>query len=257
MKLISLNIWGANLYKVLYPFLEKQKSSTDIFCFQEILSSSSDKTWSGGFRVNCLEEIKELLPEHDVFFSVYLKGHNLRGYTDFDFNMGLATFIKKDLKIVKKDEVFIYEDSPEIKNNDIKTMPKKLQYVQITNGKTDYHIINLHGLWYPGEKEDTDERIKQSEIIKKFSDSKNGKKIITGDFNLMPYTKSMEILDDNLENLIKKYKIKTTRFRKYQKHKPYQYFADYILVSPDIKVLDFKVLETEVSDHKAMSLEFE
>ncbi len=33
--------------------------------------------------------------------------------------------------------------------------------------------------------------------------------------------------------------------------------ADYALVSPDVAVVDFKVLPDEVSDHAAMYLDFE
>lgn len=86
-----------------------------------------------------------------------------------------------------------------------------------------------------------------------------GGKVLCGDFNLLPQTKSIAMLEGRMRNLIKEYNIKTTR----SKLNPYhgtpteQHFADYVFVSEDIKVLDFKVPEAEVSDHLPMILEFE
>lgn len=74
-----------------------------------------------------------------------------------------------------------------------------------------------------------------------------------GDFNLDPDTKSLKILERNLKNLIKEYKISTTRSSLYaRQHK----FADYVLVSPGIKVINFQVPDIAISDHLPMILEF-
>jgi endonuclease/exonuclease/phosphatase family metal-dependent hydrolase len=55
-----------------------------------------------------------------------------------------------------------------------------------------------------------------------------------------------------LINLIKKYNITSTRTSIYTKPDKY---ADYVLVSPNIEVIDFKVLPDEVSDHAPLYLE--
>lgn len=74
-----------------------------------------------------------------------------------------------------------------------------------------------------------------------------------GDFNLDINTRSIEILEENLINLIKKYNIKSTR----NKHFPGQEkFADYMFVSQGVNVLNFKVPDLEISDHLPMILEF-
>jgi len=69
-------------------------------------------------------------------------------------------------------------------------------------------------------------------------------------------------------NLIKDFKIPTTRneyawkhaFEKRGLNRPYfgkQLFADYVFVSPEVKVNKFEVSKIEISDHLPMILDFE
>jgi endonuclease/exonuclease/phosphatase family metal-dependent hydrolase len=84
-------------------------------------------------------------------------------------------------------------------------------------------------------------------------DVTKGKKILCGDFNLLPNTESIAMLEKGMKNLVKEYGITSTRSHHYTKeHK----FADYIIVSTDIKVANFEVLQEPVSDHLPLLLEF-
>lgn len=115
--------------------------------------------------------------------------------------------------------------------------------------------MNLHGIWDGGEgrkKTDTPARLIQSQRIKELMDSLPGPKILCGDFNLRPDTKSLEILEEGMENLIKTHHVPTTRSKLYDGEGK---FADYMLVSPDIKVIDFQVLPDLISDHMPLYLE--
>ncbi len=64
-------------------------------------------------------------------------------------------------------------------------------------------------------------------------------------------------------NLIKKYKIKTTRnsyaWERFKTRKGFvkQYFADYVFVTKGIKVKSFEVPKVMISDHNPMILEFD
>ena len=96
------------------------------------------------------------------------------------------------------------------------------------------------------------ELINQSKAISDFVLKQGGDIILCGDFNLLPDTESIAILEKfDLKNLIKEYDIKSTRTSLYKK--PLQ-FADYVFVSKGINVLDFKVLPDEVSDHSPLFL---
>ena len=57
-----------------------------------------------------------------------------------------------------------------------------------------------------------------------------------------------------MRNLIKEYDITTTRTHYYQRKEKY---ADYILVSPDVTVKQFSPVDTVVSDHMPLMVEFE
>ena len=82
--------------------------------------------------------------------------------------------------------------------------------------------------------------------------------ILCGDFNLRPDTQSMTILETKMRNLIKEFGIKTTRNELYADLKVFNdYFADYVLVSPGIKVQNFQVPYVLASDHLPMILEFD
>jgi len=88
----------------------------------------------------------------------------------------------------------------------------------------------------------------------KFLAGYQGKKLIAGDFNMVPDGKAMSMLEEGMVNLIKKYDIASTRSSHYPKDEK---FADYVLVSKDIMINDFKVLPDEISDHLAVQVDFE
>ena len=137
-------------------------------------------------------------------------------------------------------------------------LPRSLQHVVIQTPAGDLNIFNYHGIAKPGDKLDTAERLEQSEKILKIWHNTGGHKILCGDFNLMPETQSVKILERSARNLIKEFNIDNTRnalsWNKFGHSK--QHFADYVFVSPEIKVKSFEVPYMEVSDHLPMELVF-
>ncbi len=171
--------------------------------------------------------------------------------------MGLAIFARKSLKVTAKGDIFIWRKRFDKMDKRFNT-PSNIQYLSFNIDGKEFLICNFHGKWSPGSKLDTKQRIRQSYLIKQFLKSKKSPVILCGDFNLMPETKSVAILEKGMNNLIKEYKIISTRSKislKQHSDNP-QYFADYIFVTPDIKVDDFKVISTEISDHLPLLLEF-
>lgn len=138
-------------------------------------------------------------------------------------------------------------------NGDVRTMPKNVHHVSVNAGGAEYLISNFHGLWFPYDKLDNADRIVQSEKLLSFLNAHNGKKIVCGDFNLMPDTKSIQIIEGGMRNLVKEYNISTTRSSLWEHP---QLFADYTFVSSEVVVRDFKVPRITVSDHLPMILEF-
>lgn len=241
MKLISLNIWGGHVRKPLLDFIHACQD-IDVFCFQEVYHNAPEKI-SSEDRVVSLQifsELQSLLPDHEGYFRPVV-----------DHIYGLGTFVKNNIKVKEEGEVSIH-DNPAYPGRG-PTHSRNMQWLECHHNNKVYTIINVHGLWNGRGKSDSPERISQSHRIRQFMDSVNTPTILCGDFNLKPDTESMKILEQGMTNLIKTHKVASTRTSLYPKPEK---FADYILISPDVKSNHFEVMMDEVSDHSPLLLDF-
>ncbi|HAS80562.1 MAG: hypothetical protein UR25_C0001G0168 [Candidatus Nomurabacteria bacterium GW2011_GWE1_32_28] len=246
MKLITLNTWGGIVNEPLFEFI-KNNSDIDIFCFQEVYPASvSPRPSLGKVRPNLFYDIQNVLPDFN--------GHHAVAQEN-DVG-GLAIFIKKSFVVnnIKHAVVFKQLNNTEDEDReDYFSMGRDLQCVEFSHLGKIYSILNFHGMWVGKGKIDTKRRIEQSEKVIKIFNGAKGAKILCGDFNLRPDTKSIDILSEGNRNLVREYEITSTRSSFYLKPEK---FADYIIVSPDIEVENFKVLQDQVSDHLPLLLEF-
>jgi endonuclease/exonuclease/phosphatase family metal-dependent hydrolase len=244
MKLISLNVWGGAIHEPLLKFLE-ENADVDFFLFQEMHHNATEKTnWNNRGNSNLFEDIKKILPNHVGYFAPAQ-----------DDEYGLAGFISNKIELLEHGDIFIHRHKDAMSNMDGTLLGRNLQYFKVA-GEKPYTLMNFHGLWTGTGKQDTEERIIQSNRITEFAKSIHGEFVLAGDFNLMPDTESIRILERmGLRNLIKDYGITNTRTSYYKKTS--DKFADYVFVTGDIRVQDFQIMPEEVSDHAAMYLEFE
>lgn len=253
MKIITLNTWGGRAGKEkLLAFFEKHKDTTDIFCLQEIWSAPYEDLEgraAGGQTIDHdqvmvygMQEISELLSGH---FS-YFRPHFLDDY-------GLAMLVKKDLEVTEEGEVFVHKHKGYVPEGDLGNHARNIQYVSLEVSGKPLTVINFHGLWNGNGKTDSEDRITQSKNILEFTKNISGDFVLCGDFNLLPETESIKMLEaSGLKNLIKEYGVTSTRTSYYPKEEKY---ADYVLVTKEVHAKDFKVLPEEVSDHAALLLE--
>lgn len=250
MKLLSLNIWGGQVYEPLIGFIKEQSETVDIFCFQEMLNGiKGEKSDVISNAPNAIVDIYSQFQDILLGFQGY--------FAPAQDEAGNAIFIRKNIKVLKEDNFFVYRFLNSYKDGKTETMGRNLQYIQFKVEDKQFIVANLHGLWDPQGKGDTPERIKQFKKVKEFLDNCEGKKILCGDLNLLPDTQSMLILEKEMKNLVKDYKITSTRSSLYSRFlDKNDKFADYVLVSKDVSVKDFKVLSNEVSDHLPLFLDF-
>jgi endonuclease/exonuclease/phosphatase family metal-dependent hydrolase len=246
MKLITLNVWGGKQRDDLGVFLAKH-SDVDVFCLQEVYDKAEgkDRYFSKqGIDLNHLDTLKGQLPDYECFYHPHLGDW-----------WGLAIFIKKDLNVIDSGEVYVHKEKGF--NYDLETLghtAKNLQYATIQTDKGEHTVINFHGLYTGQGKDDTHERVVQSQNIVAFLKTLENPYVLAGDFNLNPTTESMNLLESHgMRNLIKEFGYTSTRTPLYEKEGK---FADYVLVSGDIETLDFSVLPDVVSDHSPLYLEF-
>ena len=254
MKLITLNTWGGRAGKGLLLDFFKKYEDVDVFCLQEIWSAPYKHLEghpAGGLAISHeqimtrgMQEISETLSNH----SSYFRPHHLDNY-------GLQMLVKNNLTVVENGEVYVYKHKGYIPEGDVGNHARNIQYVTLSLKDGPITIINFHGLW-DGQvkgKIDTNDRINQSKKIVEFLESLSNDFILCGDFNLLPNTESIAILERvGLKNLIKEYGVTSTRTSFYNKPDKH---ADYIFVSKGVEVKDFRVLPEEVSDHSALFLE--
>lgn len=263
MKIESLNTWGGRIFEPLMQHF-KNNQDIDIFCLQEIYSTPTDIKYTHEVsthitsleeapgRANLFDEIAVALPNHTGFFTSCLSGFDSAGKATFELDFGQAMFFKKSISILRKGETFVFREKGGYIAGDNTSQPRAMQHAEIESDGKRYAIANFHGTWTGSGKGDTQSRIEQSQKVKKVLESYNGAKILCGDFNLAPDTESIGILEEGMENLIKKFGVTSTRSEYYKK--PLK-FADYILVSPDITVKNFEVLQDPVSDHLPLQVE--
>lgn len=260
MKLVSLNTWGGKVFDPLISFIKQQSTDTDIFCFQEIYKTTSDIRQYKDIRANLLDELIKILPDFRFFYSIEISGFDTTpDPVNFDLTVGKAIFTKNNIKINSEEDLPIYGDrSKRFLRKDFSNLPVIVQSIDITSDSKRFVICNVHGTPFPSSKLDTALRLRHSQKIKDFLKTKQGAKIVTGDFNLLPETQSIKIYEKEMKNLIKEFNIQITRSRlsPFSNQPDFQKFADYTFVSSDVNVTNFKVPYVEISDHLPMILEF-
>lgn len=254
MKIISLNVWGGRIYDKLESFIKTQAPSTDVFCFQEFFDGLNDprpeqldarKKYSQrteDFIYDLNDRVKSILPGFN--------GSVTQPYSNFGER--LAMYVKtKTTSPGPVYETLILKPSTQTWGGVAMKVGVRVQYL---HSKSSW-IIHTHGFWTQGNKNDTPERLQQSKNLLKLLGTLPGEKVLLGDFNLNPETKSIAILTEKMRNLIKEYDIKTTRSPLSAPSKGT--FADYAFLSQGVKLNNFQVLNDEVSDHLPLNVEIE
>lgn len=264
MKLISLNIdlFKAN-NKLLTEFLKDQKA--DFVCLQEAarsLEKSVDKKYAS------LEAINLAIPDLKYFFfgpsSVMgnFKQKNFHGKKVFRFKFGglieFGNYTKSRYKIIKGQNVFV--ENCFTYSTDHSNWPEEdYRAVLITDHKVKekkLRVLNYHGIW-TRNKLGNERSFNANKIINNLALQSKGEVIICGDFNLFPDTTSMKIFEKNFISLVDKFDIKKTRPSSNELSASKRNVVDYIWVSSGIKIKNFEVIDTDISDHLPLLLDFD
>ncbi|MDP4001790.1 MAG: endonuclease/exonuclease/phosphatase family protein [bacterium] len=252
-----MNVYGGQFLKPLMDFLVAAGQDADILCLQEVFDTSSNVRESRGVRTNLFQEICETLPEFQGFFSPLKTGFDLKGPVDFNLTCGLAILVRSTSPVTAHGMVAVEHrqfEPAEAPMKDVDALAGNFQYVHLEIQGRAFTICNFYGMWYPGSKLDTPERLAQSDSLVSFLANRKGHQVVLGDFNLLPDTRSIRRIEEvGLTNLIRAFGIKTTRgafvksFSQYWDN--FQEYTDYAFTSSGLEVLDFQVPEVAISDH--------
>jgi endonuclease/exonuclease/phosphatase family metal-dependent hydrolase len=258
MKIITLNIWGGRVLGPLLEFTKARLQDIDIICLQEVYSS--DKPPAGGveYCTNTLQQMAALLPQHEHIYAPSVKGIFMDRHQDPGLGYGNAVFIRKQLKILEfKNEFIVKSEGDEFDLEAGVDHPRSLQIVALQNALGRQLIVaNYHGYWSNGPKTDDEVRLSQSHKINELLSQYDAPTILCGDFNLLPTTKSLGMLQEGRVDLVAKYQLLTTRSKLYKRIE-YAPFADYIFTTLEVRDKSFRALDEVVSDHLALELDFD
>ena len=216
MKIISLNIGiKLNNIKKIISFLTRENA--DIVCLQEV-SRALDKDVKNQFHAK--QDLDSLLIKkypHRFFGKLWKsKGFNATGKVELDFG-GLieqGNYILSKYPFSFAHNKFYYKKYKERIDWSKwfeEDHGRALQHtvVDISDNK-QIQLINLHGIWTDDKLGDkrTVEQIKS--ILKETKKFIGLPIIIIGDINLLPESKSIQLLNKHFTNLIDKYRITST-----------------------------------------------
>lgn len=265
LRLVSLNAWGGHVHEPLMQYLKD--TDPDVLCLQEVtrtLTATSD--WlayrDAAFelpqRANLYDEVKAVLPCHEAMFAPVARGTLLEGEREVASEFGLATFVRNTLPLVGQHLDFVHAAFV-ADGWGAHPRPRNAHGIRIFRYDTGeaLTIVQLHGLRDLAGKGDTPARLAQAHalvaLIGKIRQP-GDPLVVCGDLNLLPDSETFAILAGiGLTDLVTTRGFTDTRTSWYPKDGRH---ADYLLVTPDVKVERFDVVaEPEVSDHRALLLE--
>jgi len=247
VKLICLNTSGGKLYDQFSSFLQRFQKTTDLFCLQEVFTHPP----TSGFKTGDPERVADLYERLE---------RQLRGFTGYltepytSFGERLALFVRDSFKVDNYGDTVLCPQRDVIVDKRSFSVGSRFQWIGFHRGKKRCTVANMHGMWFPSGKEDSSERLIQSDSIVRFITHVEGGQDALWRLQSTITNPLYQYAWQHLRNLIREYAITSTRSSHYSKNEK---FADYIFTSADVRVLDFHVLENEVSDHLPLLLEFD
>jgi endonuclease/exonuclease/phosphatase family metal-dependent hydrolase len=261
LTLLYLNVAGGQWFEELKAYLQSLAEHIDVFCFQEVLDTPTDKQWNQerggrfhGQRTDLLNQLQIILPKHQPFFVWCSRLTTV----DFPLYLGNAIFVNTGRvihSVVETGDKMVYRERDSMKGSNLETIPRNVQYVVLElRGGKKLAVFNWHGLWETSGKTDTPRRVKQFCALEHFVRGFPDPKVLGGDGNTFPGSKSSRILTNaGWRSLVSEYAVKSTRSSTYLRGDQNGYHADDIFVH-GVNILQFELPEVAVSDHLPLVL---
>lgn len=265
MNLISLNVavFEKNNSQ-LRKFFSKYQS--DFVCLQEVTKRVGDDAIEDYLSKDPIDESTRGI-KYSFFGPLWIKKgfsmKNFHGKEKFEFSYGgnieFGNYVKSKYEIVKGQNIFVQNHFTYV--TDWSNWPQEdhraVQVVDVLIKKDKkLRLLNYHGIWTQ-HKQGNELTLEACRKIERLASEVDYPVIINGDFNLFPDTPSIRVFDDKFINLLNKYNVKTTRPSSNELSAKSRNVVDYIFVSKNIKVNKFEVIESDVSDHLPLMLDFD
>ena len=252
MKLLNLNIYMKidNNEKIIQYINE---NSFDIVTFQESMRALDDSVFPMYNSSNIIKN--NILYKNSFFGPLYVSDKFIKnGIVTRDFGgfVEQGNELITNYKIVSATNHFIHNDYGLFINTDnfrVNDHGRAFTDVLLDLDGELLQIINIHGIWNENKLGDLRTINQINSLLLKVRDDIPS--IVVGDFNLLPNSLSISIVNRRMKNLIEEYNIKNTRYG------TENMICDYVFVNNKIKVNDFRVVDSDISDHLPIILDFD
>ena len=166
LRYIDFMYFYQKCFPLLMDYIEERADTTNIFCFQEMLSTTSDQHWlNDGQRLNLFSDLSEVLPH---FIGLFAPARDWYGITsqkqEYHYSAGLAMFVHASTRVIQSGDIFVFRNrihhDADYDDNQNKSAPRNLQYVITRDCEGAQTLIaNFHGIWNGKGKTDTPERM--------------------------------------------------------------------------------------------------
>jgi len=267
MRLVCLNAWGGRLWPAMARDLPG--FAPDILCLQEVTRAPepcpdwliyADAERRLEQRADLLADVSALFPRHLPLFAAAMRGplRSAEGAV-FASDHGNAVWVAPRLAVTEALVRFVHGAyRPDGWGEPPAPRPIQVLRIAMPDRRRSLVLGHLHGLRDPAGKADTPARMRQAEAViaalRLLRRSGDGV-IVAGDLNLLPDSATFRMLGaEGLSDLVTARGFEDTRTSHYLK--PGR-FADYLLVSPEVRVEAFDVpARPELSDHRLLILDF-
>ncbi|MBI4652838.1 endonuclease/exonuclease/phosphatase family protein [Candidatus Kuenenbacteria bacterium] len=235
----------------------------DIITIQEILRHLDDSVFENyKFQEKIEKAIIKTYP-YKFFGSLWVTDKFKKDgvvYREYGGQVEQGNEIMSKFPIVEATNEFYYKNfsyNLDVTNWHIEDHGRAVQVVELNVENKRLKILNVHGIWTRDKLGDKRTIAECKYIIEVAMRNSDVPTIIVGDFNLLPETKSISILNRQFKNLIEAYQIKSTRPNFEDDKDNGNEVVDYIFVNDRIKVNNFSAIDIDISDHLPLVLDFE
>ncbi len=134
--------------------------------------------------------------------------------------------------------------------------PRSVASTVINHNEKKYHVLNLHG-WRSKDKRWNKNSVKQCRELVRLAKIYDFPTLLIWDFNLLPDSEGIKIIESEFINHMTHSSITRTRPWSIEKHIDVPNIVDYVFTSQDIVVSNLTCIETDISDHYPLIVEFE
>ena len=257
MKLLNLNL-GIKLDNSKDVIKLIKEEQCDIVAFQEVMRKKDDSVYDMYNSSNVIKSNTNF--KYSYFGPLWYARHHIKNNKvtrDFGGTTEQGNEILSKIPILKADNVFYYKEYLEFSdttNFRIEDHPRAFIDAILDVEGRKVQVINIHGCWNKDKKDDNRTILQMEKILSHIR--YDIPSIVVGDFNLLPNTKSIEMISKKMMNLIEKYNIKSTRPKFDDGLDKGNLVCDYIFANNKVKVNDFRVIDTNISDHLPLILDF-